>query len=410
MAHADESGGLWEYAHKRGMSRRRFLWLLAMGGVAAVLAACTDLPVTETTEPPSTAATKTSPWFKDPEPFIPQGDNSLESRLENMQGFLTPNQLFFVRNNSVSIDVDAADWHLSIDGDAVAAPVQLSYADLRNMPSRTVVSYLECAGNHRVMFDVVKGQPAAGTQWGTGAVGNGEWTGVPLKDVLTLAGITDDAENVLLIGMDEQSPEGGFRRVTTVEKALDPDTLLAYALNGETLPRDHGFPLRALLPGWVGSSSIKWLSKIVVASERLWTRNNTTSYVLIGDAYKPEGQALGKAVTVQVIKSALGLPWPAELSAGVHQIYGYAHSPDGPIVRVEWSVDSGSSWRDAVVLEPQVQHSWARFQFTWDVQPGRYTLMTRATDADGNVQPEDIPFNEKGYLFNQPLPHPIYVK
>ena len=409
MAASDESRELWEYAHKRGMSRRKFLWLLAMGGAAAVLAACTDLPVTETIEPPSTAATKTSPWFKDPEPFIQQGDNSLESRLENMQGIITPNSLFFVRNNSVSLDVDASEWRLSIEGDAIDTPLSFSYEDIRSMPSRTVVSYLECAGNHRVMFDVVKGQPAAGTQWGTGAVGNGEWTGVPLKDVLTLAGITDDAENVLLIGMDEQSPEGGFRRVMTVEKALDPDTLLAYALNGETLPKDHGYPVRALVPGWVASSSIKWLHRIVVASERLWTRNNTTSYVLIGDAYKPEGEALGKAITAQVIKSALALPWPAELSAGPQLVHGYAHSPYGPIERVEWSVDSGRSWSDAVVLEPQVQHSWARFQFTWDPEPGRYTVMTRATDAVGNVQPEDIPFNEKGYLFNQPVPHPVSV-
>ena len=409
MAASDESRELWEYAHKRGMSRRKFLWLLAMGGAAAVLAACTDLPVTETTEPPSTAVTKTSPWFKDPGPFIRQGDNSLESRLENMEGFLTPNRLFFVRNNSFSLDVDASEWRLSIDGDAVAAPIHLSYEDIRGMPSRTVVSYLECAGNHRVMFDLVKGQPAAGTQWGTGAVGNGEWTGVPLEDVLTLAGVADDAANVLLIGMDEQSPEGGFRRVISIEKAMEPDTLLAYALNGEPLPKDHGHPVRALVPGWVASSSIKWLSRIVVASERLWTRNNTTSYVLIGDAYKPEGEALGKVITTQALKSALALPWPAQLTSGSHEIYGYAHSPDGPIVRVEWSVDSGRSWSDAVVLEPQVQHSWARFQFTWDPDPGQYTLMTRATDAAGNIQPEDIPFNEKGYLFNQPVPHPVTV-
>ncbi len=374
-----------------------------------MLAACTDLPTPEATEAPPTPGTKLSPWFKDPEPFIQRGDNSLESRLETMQGIITPNRLFFVRNNSVSLDVDAPDWRLSVDGDAIDTPLSLSYEDIRSMPSRTVVSYLECAGNHRVMFDLVKGQPAAGTQWGTGAVGNGEWTGVPLRDVLTLAGIREGAVSVLLVGMDEQSPEGGFRRAMPAEKALHPNTLLAYALNGETLPKDNGYPVRALVPGWVGSSSIKWLSKIVVASERLWTRNNTTSYVLIGDSYEPEGEALGRSVTAQVIKSALALPWPAELSAGVHQIYGYAHSPGGPIVRVEWSVDSGSSWRDAVVLEPQVQHSWARFQFTWDAQPGRHTLMTRATDAAGNVQPEDIPFNEKGYLFNQPVPHPIRV-
>ena len=181
------------------------------------------------------------------------------------------------------------------------------------MPSRTLVSYLECAGNHRAMFDLVKGQKASGTQWRTGGVGNGEWTGVSLRDVLRLAGVTDDAANVLLIGLDTESPEEGFRRVLSAEKALHPDTLLAYGMNGETLPRDHGFPLRALVPGWVGSTNVKWLGRIVVSKAPIWTRNNTTSYVLIGDDYPPEGEAAGKVTTTQVIKSALALPWPAEL-------------------------------------------------------------------------------------------------
>ena len=207
-----------------------------------------------------------------------------------------------------------------------------------------------------------------------------------------------------------ESPEGGFRRVLPVEKALHPDTLLAYALNGGALPKDHGFPLRALVPGWVGSSSVKWLGRIEVSAERLWTRNNTTSYVLIGDDYPPEGEALGQVVTTQVIKSALALPWPAELRAGLHRIRGYAHSPAGPLRKVEWSLDSGRSWRGATVRGPQVQYSWAMFELEWEAQPGEYTVMTRATDAAGNTQPPEIPFNEKGYLFNQPLPHPVRVR
>ena len=239
---------------------------------------------------------------------------------------------------------------------------------------------------------------------------NGEWGGVALGEVLRLAGITERAVSVLLIGLDTESPEGGFRRVLPVEKALHPDTLLAYALNGGALPKDHGFPLRALVPGWVGSSSVKWLGRIEVSAERLWTRNTTTSYVLIGDDYPPEGEALGQVATTQVIKSALALPWPAELRAGLHRIRGYAHSPAGPLRKVEWSLDSGRTWRDAVVQGPQVQYSWAMFELEWEAQPGEYTVMTRATDAAGNTQPREIPFNEKGYLFNQPLPHPIRVK
>ena len=333
-----------------------------------------------------------------------------------MEGEITPNQFFFVRNNSTSLDVDAADWRLSIEGDAIANPSELIYDDILDMPSHTLISYLECAGNHRAMFDIVKGQPAKGTQWGTGAA---------LRDVLVQAGITEEAVSVLLIGLDTGSPEKGFRRVMPVGKAMDPDTLLAYALNGETLPRDHGFPVRALAPGWVGAASIKWLGGIVVSSEPLWTRNNTTSYTLIGDAYPPEGEALGKPVTTQTIKSALALPWPADLAVGGPRIRGYAHSPTAPIAKVEWSLDSGATWYGSTLVEPQsdpalerllearsggaFRYSWTRFGFRWDALPGEHTIMTRATDAAGNTQPDEIPFNEKGYLFNQPAPHPIRV-
>ena len=401
---------LWQFASARGMDRRQFLRLLLAGGAAAVLAACgRTTPVAETPRPVPTQPAPDSPWFKDPAPFIRRDGKGLEARLENMDGLITPNRLFFVRNNSVSIDLDASGWRLSIEGDAVAEPMQLTYDDVRSLPSRTLTSYLECAGNHRAMFGLVNGQQAAGTQWMTGAVGNGEWVGAQLRDVLTLAGIHASAVSVLLVGLDAGSPEQGFRYVLPVEKAMHPDTLLAYALNGGTLPRDHGFPLRALVPGWVGSANIKWLGRIVVSSEQMWTRNNTTSYVLIGDSYPPEGESRGVPVTTQVIKSALALPWPAELQAGRRRIHGYAHSPEGRISRVQWSVDSGHTWADAQLAGGQPDYSWARFEFDWDAGSGDHTIMTRATDDAGNTQPNRIPFNEKGYLFNQPLPHPIRV-
>ena len=397
------------------IGRRRFLRALSAGGAAAALTACGDTSEPEETPaavPVADEATKpqASAWFKDTTPFVVHDDGkSLEARLENMDGLITPHRFFFVRNNSVSLEVDPATWQLSIEGDAVSNPRTFTYDDIRALPSRTLVCYLECAGNHRAMFGLVQGRQSTGTQWMTGGVSNGEWVGVPMREVLTQAGITDDAVSVLLIGLDAESPEQGFRRVLPVAKALHPDTLLAYSLNGEDLPRDHGYPLRALVPGWVGSSNVKWLGRIVVSKERLWTRNNTTSYVLIGDDYAPEGQALGKVATTQVIKSALALPWPATLRAQRHQIHGFAHSPDGPIRRVEWSLDSGATWHEAAVLEPQVQYSWARFEFEWDARPGGYTIMTRATDTAGNTQPGRIPFNEKGYLFNQPVPHPVQV-
>ncbi len=406
--HRPQQAKLWQLARGRDIGRRRFLQLFSAGGAAAVLAACTGMQLPA--PPPQAAVEAAAPLhFKDAAPFIDHGRGNLEARLQNMQGLITPNRFFFVRNNSASLDLDAAGWRLAVEGDAVARPLELSYEDIRTLPSRTLISFLECAGNHRAMFDLVKGRPAQGTQWMTGAVGNGEWTGVSLREVLTLAGITEQAVSVLLVGLDRDSPEEGFRRVIPVDKAMDADTLLAYALNGELLPRDHGFPLRVLAPGWVGSTSIKWLGRIVVSSQQLWTRNNTSSYTLIDDAYPPEGEAPGKVATTQTIKSALALPWPAQLPAGESRIHGYAHSPDGPIVKVEWSLDAGATWRSAEMTTPQIQYSWARFGFIWDAQPGEHTIMTRATDAAGNSQPDKIPFNQKGYLFNQPLPHPIRV-
>ena len=407
---------LWEFARSRGIDRRQFLRLMLAGGATAVLAACVGMepssgrPQAAPTAPAAETVAD-SPFFKDPAPFIVRDDKGLEARLEEMRGLITPNSHFFVRNNApASLGVEASDWRLSVEGDAVSEPVTLTYDDVRRLPSHMLISYLECAGNHRAMFGILNGKPSSGTQWMTGAVGNGEWVGARLSDVLTLAGIRDDAVSVMLVGLDTEAPEQGFRFVLPVEKAMDPDTLLAYSLNGETLPRDHGFPVRALVPGWVGSANIKWLGRIVVSSEQLWTRNNTTSYTLIGDAYPPVGESEGRPVTEQVIKSALALPWPAEFAAGRQRIHGYAHSPAGRIARVEWSDDGGETWAEAEVSATQPDYSWARFEFEWDAAPGERTIMTRASDIAGNSQPDSVPFNEKGYLFNQPLPHPIRVR
>ena len=283
---------------------------MAAGGAAAVLAACglqeSPHPTLTPTPIPGSGDSGSRGIFKDPGPFLIHDEKSWETRLENVQGLVTPNHLFFVRNNSVRLDLDADTWGLSVEGDAVERPLALSYADIRRLTTRVLMCYLECGGNHRAMFDLVQGRAASGAQWRTGGVSNGEWVGTAMRDVLAMAGIWDNAVSVLLRGLDTESPEGGFRRVISAEKAMHPDTLLAYSLKGEPLPRDHGYHVRALVPGWVGSSSIKWLGRMVVSSNQQWTRNNTTSYVLIGDKYLPEGEAKGRVANAQTIKSA----WP----------------------------------------------------------------------------------------------------
>lgn len=375
------------------------------------MSACTP----QNSEPPTPTATKTQApkppagWVKDPTGFINHGGKSLEPPAEQLTEFLTPNDLFFVRNNSETVQLNLDNYTLVVEGDAIAKPLKLSYSELRTLPVRTVFSTVECGGNQRAMFDLVKGKKAKGTQWRTGGVGNAVWTGVPLLEILKLAEIKDNAVDLMLSGLDVDSPEEGFRRALPVQKAMHPDTLLAYSMNGQTLPPDHGFPLRAIVPGWVGSSCIKWLGRIEVSSKKLWSRNNTTSYTLIGDDYPTQGKADGEPCAEQSIKSALALAWPAKLLPGPNRILGYAHSSRGKIAKVEWSTDQGKTWSLATLLDPQIQHSWARFEFEWEALPGEHTLSTRATDHEGNTQPAQIPHNEKGYLFNQPLPHPVSV-
>ena len=199
-----------------GEGRRRFMKVMAAGSAAAFLPGCnpTDTPT------PATEAEEAPAFFKDTAPFIPHGNTNLEARQENFRGFLTPAEHFFVRNNASSIAVDAAGYTLQVEGDAVESPLTLSLDDLLQMPSRTVFSYIECGGNQRAFFGTLLGQPARGTQWGRGAVGMAVWTGVPLSEVLTRAGIRDTAVDVQLIGLDTDAPEDGFRRPIPKEKCL----------------------------------------------------------------------------------------------------------------------------------------------------------------------------------------------
>ena len=389
----------------KDISRRQLMKLLALGGLGTALASCEGSAgggdATPVPEPASEL-----PWVKSPELFIEYPTN-LEARLELLDGVITPNELFFVRNHAPTPRIGTADYRLVVEGDAVEAPVELSIADLRALENHSLVAYLECAGNWRSYWQSIVGRPASGGQWTRGGVGCAEWTGPTLASVLALAGVRDNAVDVDLIGLDD----GAFSRPMPIQRALDPTTLLAHTMNGVELPPDHGFPLRAVVPGWVGSSSVKWLGRIVVSSERVWSRNTTTSYVLVGDDWPAAeyAPADGAPITTGVVKSALALPRPAELPAGPSQIFGFAYSPNGPVEAVEWSVDGGATWQDARILDPVLPYAWQRFGIDWNAPSGDHTLLTRATDAAGARQPEEATYNSKGYLPNIVLPHPVSV-
>ena len=180
--------------------------------------------------------------------------------------------------------------------------------------------------------------------------------------------------------------------------------MLAFGMNGEELPPDHGFPVRALVPRWAAVASVKWLGEIFVSEEPLYSPWNTEQYVLTGGGHGAEREP----VTDQVPKSAIELPWPAHLDAGRHTITGRSWSSNGAISLVEYSVD-GCPWRPARLLEPNISGAWVRWRFAWDATPGTHGLRIRATDERGNTQPEDATWNDLGYLYGGIVMHPVEV-
>jgi DMSO/TMAO reductase YedYZ molybdopterin-dependent catalytic subunit len=335
--------------------------------------------------------------------FIDHGINQ-ETRLETLRGYLTPGSHFFVRQHATTPALDVGTWRLRIEGNGVERPVELGFDDLLRLPSRSVIAFVECAGNGRGFFKELMGKVASGTQWHFGGIGVAEWTGVPLGAVLELARVRRDTPrdilNVLVEGLDSVK----VNRPMSLAKAFEDDTLLAYAFNGEPVPPDHGFPVRAIVPGWVGINNIKWVGRIEVRNSVIDVPTTTKTYVLEGPDY-PSNVVLRQ----QTIKSAVALPWGATLAAGRQRVRGFAWSPVGRISRVEYSLDRGATWQPAALREPNIARAWARWDFEWDARPGDHAILTRAVDDQGNAQPARIPWNAQGYGYNVPVPHPVKV-
>ncbi len=287
-------------------------------------------------------------------------------------GYLVPNERFFVRNHTATPAIDARTWRLRVHGNAVRRELSLSHRDLRRLPARTVTAAIECAGNGRSFFGSQQGTPAAGSAWKLGAIGVARWRGVPLRVLLEHAGVTRRAVDVLPTGLDaEVGTDGHVRRPLPIAKALD-DVLVAYEMNGAPLPPDHGFPVRLVVPGWVGIASIKWLGDIEVADHPLPSPWSTTSYRMVGPAHPPDAPPLA----VQPVKSAFALPWEAPLERGRR----------GLGRRVGRAIRSGP--------------------------PGggrRARAPTARTDRQGRRQPATVPFNQAGYQFWAVVRHPVVV-
>ncbi|MEU6881864.1 sulfite oxidase [Streptomyces sp. NPDC046712] len=390
-------------------ARRSLLKLLAAAPAASALGGLASAT-------PATAAT--GPGIVKPLPpelFTIRGTNA-ESRYDSFKGtgFLTPTDRFFVRNHTSTPVLDAADWRLTLWGDGLhgRSPVHLSYGQLRDLPAVTRTALVECAGNGRSLYTTQQGETVSGTAWTLGAVGAARWRGARLSDVLRRAGIAADAVDVQPRGLDDEYVTGGVnlgrvRRPLPVAKALD-DVILAYEMNGEPLPYDHGYPVRLIVPSWVGIASIKWLGDIEVSTTPLSSPWSTDYYRLFGAAHPPGGSApIGR----QTLKSGYELPFGATLEAGrVHRLTGRAWSAFAPVRTVEVSTDGGARWRPARLLDAPRRDGWVRWTVPWRPhRPGPATLLSRTTDAAGNVQPERAVHNTQGYLFNAVVKHPVAV-
>jgi sulfite oxidase len=328
----------------------------------------------------------------------------LEMPLSGFSEYITPIEHFFVRTHVYAPRMNLNEWRLKIEGE-VTTPLTMTMDDLKRLPAVELVGVVECAGNGRGFYE----PSMPGLQWADGGVGNGRWRGVRLADVLKRAGVKESAREILFNGADV--PIGtmpDFQRSIPIRKALDAHTLLAYEMNGETLPVLHGFPLRVVAPGWAGNSWIKWLTSISVLDkedEGFWMKR----------AYRHPGRPVAPGAVVPLeqtqpvtslrVKSVIAAPLDGShvVNGRPVAINGVAWSGDaGPVTAVDISVDGGRSWRAASLKRDQrTQFGWRQWEHNWT--PSReayYSILSRARDGAGNTQPLDQEWNPSGYGWN----------
>ena len=338
---------------------------------------------------------------------------NLEMPFGLLDGFITPNEQFYIRSHFPVPELDLSTWRLEIDG-AVEQPRAWSYDELRALPQKTIPATLECAGNSRV-FLVPK---VKGTQWELGAIGNAEWSGVSLGELLQAAEIKAGAVEVILEGADSGSiaepprPSGRihFARSVPLGKALD-DVLLALAMNGEPLTPSHGFPLRAIVPGWYGMAAIKWLQRVVVTERPFHGYYQTVDYAF----WKKDGVgATLVPITEMQVKSAIARPGINEvIPAGTpYRVAGAAWTANAEIVQVELSTDGGKSWKQTSLGKEKIRNCWQLWECNWETPrvPGRCILLARATDSRGRVQPTERDLDRGTYEINHCLPIEVVIR
>jgi DMSO/TMAO reductase YedYZ molybdopterin-dependent catalytic subunit len=337
---------------------------------------------------------------------------NLEMPFETLDSFITPTESFYVRTHFPIPSINKDAWWLRVEGE-VEKPFAINYEELIALPSVTVPVTLECAGNNRNFLE----PKVKGVQWRLGAVGTAEWTGVPLSIVLDRAGVKSNGCEVILEGADggmledPKSPPGELRfaRSIPLEKAR-ADVLLAYKINGSELPPQHGFPVRAIVPGWYAMASVKWLQRIIVID-----RTFTGYYQTIDYAYWKRREDIAELapltemqIKAEIAKPVQGETVPANSSVRVH---GAAWT-SGEITKVELSTNGGASWNETKLIDKPIPNTWSRWEFQWRTpsQPGKQILIARATDSQGRTQPVERDRDRGTYMINHLLPIEVEVR
>lgn len=320
-----------------------------------------------------------------------------ETPVREFTSYLTPNHRFFVRSHFGPPPpelVSEATWKLRVGG-LVERSSEFGLTALRQMEAVTVTSVLQCSGNGRAFHR----PKVPGVQWERGAVGNAQWTGVRLRDVLAQAGVRGTARHVQFQGADRPVAASVplFIRSIPLEKALHPDTILAYEMNGRPLPLLHGAPLRVITPGWMAESCIKWLTDVTVREDEARGFYMQTAYRVPTAADRPP-----IPVEAMVVKSLIAAPGEGEtVNVGPITIQGVAWGGEATVVKVEVSVDGGMSWEPARLVGENQRYAWRQWQHVWKPNTaGPVTILCRATDGNGATQPETTSWNPSGFLWN----------
>jgi len=325
----------------------------------------------------------------------------LEMPVEYANSFITPVKHFFVRNHMHEPStLDLGQWRLTVSGE-VERSLTFTHAELTKMEQHTVINTLECAGNGRAF--AVPHVP--GVQWQKGAIGTARFSGPRLREVLQRVGVKPTGKHVMFRGLDEVPGKvPPFIRSIPMEKASDGDTLVALRMNDSPLTKHHGSPARALVPGWIGAASCKWLSEIKVLDKEFEGNFMSPGYRMPNMAVKP-----GEAVRVEDthpatalnVKSMITSPRAGASVKSRMVIRGVAWAGEADIAKVEISTDAGRTWQSAQLAKEQSHYAWRLWSYSWNaLRPGSYVISSRASDSKGRIQPDSVEWNPSGYLIN----------